>query len=94
VKDRALALDLKLMPQRCPHAGKELISAERLGYRDQIERRSSVRSLQDLIPLGSEPHPQQLADRRLIIHDQNPDGRSAHAAVSNDLAAAGIGAGW
>src|SRR5260370_30021780 len=57
----------------------------------QFERELAVRGFQNLVTLRAQPHPQQLADRRLVVDDQDLDRRGVHAAVSNTSDAAGIG---
>src|SRR3979411_717904 len=57
----------------------------------QFERDLAVGGFQDLVTLGAQTHPQQLANRRLIVDDEDLDRRGAHAAVSSAAAAAGIG---
>src|ERR1700681_3700934 len=57
----------------------------------QFERSLAVGGFQNFVALGAEPHPQQLADRRLIVDDQDLDRRGVHAAVSSAADAAGIG---
>ena len=69
----------------------EIENDERRILRQQFERDLAVGGFQDLVALGSQPHPQQFADRRLVVDDQDLDLRGAHAAVSSALDAAGIG---
>ncbi len=57
----------------------------------QFERGLAVGGFQDLVALGAQSHPQQFADRRLIVDDKDLDRRGAHAAVSSASDAAGIG---
>ena len=57
----------------------------------QFQRGLAVRCIEDLIALRAEPHPQQLADRRLVIDDKNLERGGAHAAVSSASDASGIG---
>ncbi len=59
--------------------------------RRELERRLAVRRLEDLVALRAQPHPQQLADRRLVIDDQDAEWGGAHAALSTFLTAAGTG---
>src|SRR6185312_17009251 len=59
--------------------------------RQQLQRRLSVRRFQDLIALRGETHPQQFADRWLVVDDEYLDRRRAHAAVSRAFICAGIG---
>ena len=44
-----------------------------------------------LAALRAQAHPQQLADRRLVIDHENPERRGVHAAVSSRSVSAGIG---
>jgi hypothetical protein len=69
----------------------EIENDQRRMLRQQLQRHLAVRRFQNLIALRAQPHPQQFADRRLVIDDQDLDRRGAHAAVSSLLAAAGIG---
>src|SRR5258707_2067434 len=57
----------------------------------QFERDLAVRGFQNLVTLRAQPHPQQLADRRLVVDDKDLDRRSGHAAVSSAAEAAGMG---
>ena len=57
----------------------------------QLKRNLAVGGLQDLVTLRGQPHPQQLADWRLIVDHQDLDRRAGHAAVSSASDAAGIG---
>src|SRR3979409_1490133 len=57
----------------------------------QFQRHFSVGGFQDLVALRAQPHPQQFADWRFIVDDQNLDRRGAHAGVSSASDAAGIG---
>ena len=59
--------------------------------RQQFQRDLAVGGFQDLVALGAQAHPQQLADRRLVVDDQDLDRRGVHAAVSSASDAAGIG---
>ena len=47
--------------------------------------------VENLVALRGKAHAQQLADRRLVVDDQDLQRRGAHAAVSSFFAAAGIG---
>ena len=51
--------------------------------RQQLERDLAVGRFEDLVALRAQPHAQQLADRRLVVDDQDLDRRGAHAAVSS-----------
>src|SRR5262249_52860071 len=57
----------------------------------QIKGRLAVRCFQDFITLRAQSHSQQLADRWLVIDDEDFKRGSAHAAVSNCSPAGGIG---
>ena len=49
----------------------------------QFQRDLAVGGFEDFIALRAQPHPQQFADRRLVVDDQNLDRRGVHAAVSS-----------
>src|SRR5258707_672587 len=59
--------------------------------RQQLQGRLAVGSLQNFIALGGQPHAQELADRSLIIDNQNLGRSSIHAAVSSRWDGAGTG---
>src|SRR5665213_2439071 len=58
---------------------------------EELERGLAVGRLQNLITLRAQAHAQQLADRRFVIDDQNPEGGGVHAAVSSRVDSAGTG---
>src|SRR5712672_4224029 len=57
----------------------------------ELERGLAVGGLEDLIALRAQAHPQQLADRRLVIHHQDAERGGAHAALSTFLTVTGTG---
>ena len=59
--------------------------------RQQLQRDLAVGGFEDLVALRAQPHPQQFADRRLIVDHQDLDRGGTHAAVSSASDAAGIG---
>src|SRR5262249_50340564 len=74
------------------HVGEPEIENDQVGIaRQQIERCLAIRRFQDLVALRAQSHAQQLTDGRLVIHDQNFEGSSAHAAVSSCALPGGIG---
>ena len=69
--------------------GKSEIENDQVGIAGQeLERGLAVRRLQDLVTLRAQTHPQELADRRLVVDHQHLERSGAHAAVSRRLAPA------
>ena len=57
----------------------------------QLERRLAIGRVQHIIALGREPHPQELADRRLVVDHQDFDPSGTHSVVSTNSPCAGTG---
>src|ERR1700731_2520533 len=64
---------------------------QRRPLRQQFEPALAVGGFEDFVTLRAKSHPQQLADRRLIVDDKNLDRGGGHAAVSSTFDATGIG---
>ena len=74
------------------HVGQAEIENDQIGLLlEQLERGLAVGRFEDFIALRAQAHAQQLADRRLVVDDQDPERGGAHAAVSSRSAFAGIG---
>src|SRR5436305_2071937 len=58
--------------------------------RQLLQRHPAARRLDHLIALRAQSGPQQFADRRLVVDDEDLDG-SGHAALSSAPASAGTG---
>jgi hypothetical protein len=51
----------------------EVEDDQRRALREQVERHLAVARLQNVVALRVQPHPQQFADRRLVVDHQNLD---------------------
>src|SRR4051794_19558234 len=69
----------------------EIENDQRRILRQQFERVPAIGSLEHVVALRAQPQPQQFADRRLVVNDQDSYWRGVHAAVSSACVPAGIG---
>ena len=78
------------------HVGQAEIEDDEIGLvLEQLQRGLAVGRVENVVALGGEPHAQQLADRRLVVDDQDLERCGAHAAVSSCLAPPpGSAGGW
>ena len=74
------------------HVGQPQIENDEVGFLPQkLERGFCVGGFEDVVALRAQTHAKKLADRRLVVDDENLGSGGAHAATSSCSARAGIG---